>query len=564
MEYLKRDFKKCEKIFQHPKKYKKGNILECMRRLLLTIGKDIRNIETFKKSYLFVPRMQILNFFTLEGFEKYEQYLKKKLHTNPKHLNNKLVQLMQGYVKMYIEFLNRLEIEEVIKHLDAFKYDLETDIRKGIKLSTQESQAYYYDEDFYKNIWKNPDIKEYAKVIRNPENENYDENDIINCLKVYLDQVLVSIHSKKLYDWETPEAPNIVKSFLFQELPLTIKDIHEINELHIGDGLDVTQDEERPPIFKGRIHTIFHSQMTDIEKTYRNDQATFVRKQYELMKRMVKSFTNILKTRDKESLIRSLKYFRLDLFVRHRFLFDAIYSGEIEQQNQEIHDFEYSTTSIKMPVGQLSPEEQAENLLKQMEYLSREQHKIQSKLDSGERMTHDEIRQLQEYNFELNTKGEEIQEQLLQLQLQPTDVLSPQENNEQFVNMEKMLNKSKYNLILSEKKKQYIEKEIKNLNAQIKTKEKRFKKAKKAKKTTVKNKIKIEIQQLMAKLKIMEDAIPKVEEEIRKNQQSFVDVKNSFENKFNVTLGDFQQEDIEAMNNEADEFLMRQMFAEDY
>lgn len=558
MEYLKRDFKKCEKIFQHPKKYKKGNILECMRRLLLTIGKDIRNIETFKKSYLFVPRMQILNFFTLEGFEKYEQGFIERHKKNPKHLNNKLVQLMQGYVKMYIEFLNRLEIEEVIKHLDAFKYDLEKDIHKGIKLSTQESQAYYYDEDFYKNIWKNPDIKEYAKVIRNPEKENYDENDIINCLKVYLDQVLVSIHSKKLYDWETPEAPNIVKSFLFQELPLTIKDIGEINELQIGDGLDVSQDEEAPPIFKGRIHTIFHSQMADIENTYGNDQDTFVRKQYELMKRMLKSFTNILKTRDKESLIRSLKYFRLDLFVRHRFLFDAIYSGEIEQQNQEIHDFEYSTTSIKMPVGQLSPEEQAENLLKQMEFLSREQRKIQSKLDSGERLTRDQIRQLQEYNFELNTKGEEIQEQLMHLQL-PTE---SQENNEQFVNMEKMLNKSKYNLILSEKKKQYIEKEIKNLKAQIKAKDKRYKKVKKDKIKS--DKIKSEIQNLKTKLKIMEDAIPKVDEEIRKNQQSFVDVKSSFENKFNDTLGDFQQEDIEAMHNQADEFLMRQMSAEDY
>jgi len=295
--------------------------------------------------------------------------------------------------------------------------------------------------------------------------------------------------------------------------------------------------------------------MTEIETNYGNDQATFVRKQYDLMKRMVKSFTNILKTRDKESLIRSLKYFRLDLFVRHRFLFDAIYSGEIEQQNQEIHDFEYSTTSIKMPVGQLSPEEQAENLLKEMEYLSGEQHRIQSELDSGKTMTHDEIRKLQEYNFELNTRGEAIQEQLILLGRLPTE--SQENNNEQFIRMEKMLYESKYKLILSEKNKEYIEKDIKNLNAEIKRKEKRSKKTKKA---TAQNKIKGEIQELTTKLKNKEDAIPKVEEEILTNQKHFESVKHSFENKFNVTLGDdFQQEDIQDMHNQADEVL-RQMF----
>ena len=184
MEYLKTDFKKCENIFNHPKKYKKGNILECMKRLLLTIGSDIRNIEDFKKTYLFVPRLEILNFFTIEGFEKYENYFKEKHTNNPKHLNKKLVQLMQGYVKMYIEFLNRLEIEEVIKHHDAFNYDLKDEIKRGLKGNnglntlTADLNAYYYDEDFYKNVWKNPKIKSYAKVIRNPE--NYDKDDIIN------------------------------------------------------------------------------------------------------------------------------------------------------------------------------------------------------------------------------------------------------------------------------------------------------------------------------------------------------------------------------------------------
>ena len=529
-----------------------------MKRLLLTIGSDIRNIEDFKKTYLFVPRLEILNFFTIEGFEKYENYF-KEIHPNTK----KLVQLMQGYVKMYIEFLNRLEIEEVIKHYDAFKYDLEEEIKRGLNginglnELTTDLNAYYYDEDFYKNVWKNPEIKSYAKVIRNPE--NYDKDDIINCLKLYLDQVLVSIHSKKLYEWESPEAPNIVNSFLFQELPLTIKYIHEINDLQIGDGLDITHNDEAPPIFKKRIDKIFQKQMTEIETNYGNDQATFVRKQYDLMKRMVKSFTNILKTRDKESLIRSLKYFRLDLFVRHRFLFDAIYSGEIEQQNQEIHDFEYSTTSIKMPVGQLSPEEQAENLIKEMEILSREQHRIQSQLDSGEIMTRDEIRKLQENHFELNTRGEVIKEQLMHLQL-PTE--SQENNNEPFIRMENMLYESKYNLILSEKNKEYIEKEIKNLNAEIKTKEKRFKKAKKT--TAAKVNKETEIQELKTKLKNKQDAIPKVNEEISKNQEHFEHVKHSFENKFNVTLGDdFQQDDIDAMHNQADE-LLRQMSAEDY
>ena len=239
MEYLKKNFDKCEEILQNPNDFEKTNILECMKRMMKAYGSDYNNVGRFKTSYLFEPKgTKVSNLFNPLQFDIYVSILRQN-YPNKDRLNEQIVKLTQGYIKMYIEFLNTQHKNVTLDHLEAFAEDLGEDFTNALDAYKQKSIAYYYDECFYKTLVQIPIVKEYAKIIRDvlKTPEKIKTDDMILCLNVYLFALLVEIHDKELCTWD--DSPNIVSSYLFEEIPFTIKEIEKLKNDPNFDNIDL-------------------------------------------------------------------------------------------------------------------------------------------------------------------------------------------------------------------------------------------------------------------------------------------------------------------------------------
>lgn len=400
MEYLKKNFKKCKDILRNHDKFEKTNILECMKRTIMAYGSDYNNIERIKETYLFQPKSSgILNFFKLSQFEMYESILRHK-YPEEDRFNKHLVKLIQGYFKMYIEFLDNQDKKVTLDHLTAFMEDLGDDFEYALKAYTQKSIAYYYDECFYRALIQIPIVKEYAKVIREPE--KFSNEDIILCLNVYLFALLVEIHDRELCTWD--DSPNIVKSYLFERIPFPKKDEKIQNYPKLQD-IDLRK-KGSPPIFHPNVQDKFFNEIENLKDD--------VQGQYKVMKKYLKNYITILGLKDnREFLLNHMYFFILDLHQRHRYLYDIIQNGEIEEEKQEVPEFELSATSVDLdPYERIQYLLQLTDEIKDEEEEIRERHKYEMQT---RKLTRDEILQFSEERNELTQRAALIAEELEEL-----------------------------------------------------------------------------------------------------------------------------------------------------
>lgn len=400
MEYLKKNFEKCGDILRNPDTFKKTNILECMKRTIMAYGSDYNNIERIKETYLFKPKKSssgVSNFFKLSQFEMYETILRHK-YPEEDRFNKHLVKLIQGYFKMYIEFLNNQDKNVTLEHLTAFMEDLGEDFDKALKAYTQESIAYYYDECFYRTLIQIPTVKEYAKIIREPE--NFSNEDIILCLNVYLFALLVEIHDKQLCTWD--DSPNIVSSYLFEQIPITVKELKKLKKDPKFQGIDLRK-EGSPPIFHQKNQDKFFNQIENLKGN--------VLGQYNLMLKYLKTYIMSLGSEDnREKILNHMYFFILDLHQRHRYLYDIIQNGEIDEEKQEIPEFELSSTSFD-----LDPYDRIQYLLQLTDEIKNEEEQIRERQEyelQTRKLTRDEILQFSEERNELTQRAALIAEEL--------------------------------------------------------------------------------------------------------------------------------------------------------
>ena len=403
MEYLKKNFEKCGDILRNPDNFEKTNILECMKRTITAYGSDYNNIERIKKTYLFKPKKSssgVSNFFKLSQFEMYETILRHK-YPEEDRFNKHIVKLIQGYFKMYIEFLDNQDKNVTLDHLTAFMEDLGEHFDKALKAYTQKSIAYYYDECFYRTLIQIPIVKEYAKIIREPE--KFSNEDIILCLNVYLFALLVEIHDKQLCTWD--DSPNIVKSYLFEEIPFTVKELKILKKDPKFQGIDLRK-KASPPIINEKNQEKFFNQIENLEGD--------VQGQYEVMYKFLKGYIASLRIKnDREKILNHMYFFILDLHQRHRYLYDIIQNGEIEEENGKVPEFELSATSVDLnPYERIQYLLQLTDEIKDEEEEIRERHKYEMQT---RKLTRDEILQFSEERNELTQRAALIAEELEQL-----------------------------------------------------------------------------------------------------------------------------------------------------
>lgn len=409
MEYLKEKFEKCEEILQNPRKFKKTNILECMKRMMMAYGSDYNNLERLKTSYLFEPTgTKVSNLFNPLQFEIYVSILKQN-YPDTDRLNKYLVKLIQGYIKMYIEFLNTQNKKVTMDHLEAFVEDLGEEFTKALDEYNQRSIAYYYDECFYRALIQNPIVKEYAKIIRDvlKTPEKIKTDDIILCLNVYLSALLVEIHDKELCSWD--DSPNIVNSYLFKKIPFTVKEIEKLKNDPNFDNIDLRKlsKKEKPPVFNESIRYNFYKKIKENEGD--------IQGQYELMLDFLTKYISILrlKKNDRGFILNHMYFFILDLHQRHRYLYDIIQNGEIDEEKQEVPEFELSATSVDLnPYERIQYLLQLTDEIKDEEEEIRERHKYEMQT---RKLTRDEILQFSEERNELTQRAALIAEELEEL-----------------------------------------------------------------------------------------------------------------------------------------------------